>query len=126
MPKDSPLVTTTVEPASPPLSNPFNGIYDLPEAARYLKASQHGSTIYPVSAAKMIRWIRKGIASPNLAEADEDSDHRHTSPTTVTPAPSVIPACLESRPPTPEPTPAPQPSATQLTTPNKRTHVLLK
>ncbi len=66
--KDTPLVTTTVEPVSPPLSNPFGGIYDVPEAARYLKASQHGGVIYPVSSTKMIRWIRTGVASSELVE----------------------------------------------------------
>ena len=66
--KDTPLVTTTVEPVSPPLSNPFGGIYDVPEATRYLKASQHGGVIYPVSSTKMIRWIRTGVASSELVE----------------------------------------------------------
>lgn len=59
-------MTTTAE--SRPATPDFDGIYDVPEAARYLKASQHGGVIYPVSSAKMIRWIRKGVASPNLVE----------------------------------------------------------
>jgi uncharacterized protein (DUF433 family) len=59
-------VTTTVE--SRPATPDFTGIYDMPEAARYLKASQHGAVIYPVSSAKMIRWIRKGVASSDLVD----------------------------------------------------------
>ena len=47
---------------------PFEGIYDLPEAARYLKASAPGSVVYPVSSAKMIGWIRRGVASPDLVD----------------------------------------------------------
>ena len=67
--KDSPLVTTAVESSNSAPSSAFEGIYDVPEAARYLKASQHGSLIYPVSSAKMIRWIRKGVASSDMLEA---------------------------------------------------------
>ena len=44
----------------------FAGIYDVPEAARYLRASPHGMSVYPVTSAKLIRWIRRGIASPGL------------------------------------------------------------
>lgn len=59
-------MTTTAE--SRPATSHFDGIYDVPEAARYLKASQHGGVIYPVSSAKMIRWIREGVASPDLVK----------------------------------------------------------
>ena len=59
-------MTTTARPR--PATPAFDGIYDVPEAARYLKASQHGGVIYPVSSAKMIRWIREGVASPDLVE----------------------------------------------------------
>ena len=45
----------------------FEGIYDVPEAARYLKASVHGDVAYPVTSTKLIRWIRKGLASPELS-----------------------------------------------------------
>ena len=44
----------------------FDGIYDVPEVARYLKASAYGNDTYPVTSAKLIRWIRKGMASPDL------------------------------------------------------------
>ena len=44
----------------------FAGIYDVPEVARYLKAAAHGNLIYSVSSAKLIRWIRRGIAAPDL------------------------------------------------------------
>ena len=46
----------------------FEGIYDVPEAARYLRASAHGSPIYPMSSTKLIRWIRRGLASPDLID----------------------------------------------------------
>ncbi len=43
------------------------GIYDVPEAARYLKASAQGDRAYPVSSSKLIRWLRNGLASPGFA-----------------------------------------------------------
>ena len=46
----------------------FEGIYDVPEAARYLKASPNGNVVYSVSSAKLIRWIRRGVASPELID----------------------------------------------------------
>jgi len=51
--------------ADPPQST-FEGIYDVPEAARYLKAAAYGDVIYSVSSAKLIRWIRRGVVSPEL------------------------------------------------------------
>ena len=51
----------------------FEGIYDVPEAARYLKASVHGDVVYPVTSTKLIRWIRKGLVSPGLS-ADPGRD----------------------------------------------------
>ena len=44
----------------------FEGIYAVPEVARYLKAANHGGTVYAVSSGKLRRWIRRGFASPNL------------------------------------------------------------
>ena len=49
-------------------SHAFDGIYDVPEVARYLKAAAYGEVAYPVSSAKLIRWIRHGLASQELAE----------------------------------------------------------
>ena len=46
------------------------GIYDVPEAARYLRASLHGGVVYAVQPAKMLRWIRRGVASPGLVDVD--------------------------------------------------------
>ena len=46
----------------------FEGIYDVPEAARILKAAQEAHILYPVSSHKLISWIRMGIADPTLAE----------------------------------------------------------
>lgn len=44
----------------------FAGIYDVPEAARYIKGALNADVVYPVQSSKMIRWIRRGIASPDL------------------------------------------------------------
>ena len=44
----------------------FQGIYDVPEVARYLKAAAHGDMIYPLDSTKLIRWIRRGLASHEL------------------------------------------------------------
>ena len=46
----------------------FHGIYDLPEVARYLKAAANGDRVYPLSSAKLISWIRRGIGSSGLIE----------------------------------------------------------
>ena len=46
----------------------FAGIYDVPEAARYLKGALNGETVYAVQSSKMIRWIRRGVASPDLID----------------------------------------------------------
>ena len=59
------MIANTLEPKSCPT---FDGIYDIPEAARYLKAATHGDSIYPVSPAKLIRWIRRGLASLELVD----------------------------------------------------------
>ena len=48
------------------VSSIFDGIYDVPEAARYLKAAAYGSVVYSVNSTKLIRWIRRGLASPDL------------------------------------------------------------
>lgn len=51
----------------------FEGIYDVPEVARYLRASVNGSVVYPVTSSKLIRWIRKGVAAAELSgEAGRD------------------------------------------------------
>ena len=55
---------STLEPKPSPT---FDGIYDVPEAARYLKAATHGDAVYPVNSTKLIRWIRRGLASEELA-----------------------------------------------------------
>ena len=52
---------------SPRATPSYGGIYDVPEAARYLRASSHGAVVYPVSSTKMINWIRRGVATPALA-----------------------------------------------------------
>ena len=59
------MTTTLIDPSAPPV---FEGVYDVPEVARYLKAAINGERAYPVSSAKLIRWIRRGVASPDLAD----------------------------------------------------------
>ncbi len=46
----------------------FRGIYDVPEAARYLKAVPYGSVIYAVSSTRLLNWIRRGVASRDLVQ----------------------------------------------------------
>jgi uncharacterized protein (DUF433 family) len=45
------------------------GIYDPPTAARLLLAGRMANEAYPVSSRTLIRWIRSGLATPELAEA---------------------------------------------------------
>ena len=45
----------------------FEGIYEVPEAARYLRASLRLTTPYVLSSRKVIFWIRRGLALPELA-----------------------------------------------------------
>ena len=58
------MTTTLIDPSASPV---FEGVYDVPEVARYLKAAINGEQAYPVSSAKLIRWIRRGVAAPDLA-----------------------------------------------------------
>ena len=44
------------------------GIYDVPEAARYLRATSYAEELYPVSSRKLIGWIRRGLASQELSD----------------------------------------------------------
>ena len=54
--------------ADPPRATPsYDGIYDVPEAARYLMTSSHGAVVYLISSRKLINWIRRGVATPALA-----------------------------------------------------------
>ena len=44
----------------------FEGIYDVPEVARYIKATIDPHVLIAVDSSKLIRWIRRGVASPDL------------------------------------------------------------
>ncbi len=44
----------------------FEGIYDAPDAARYLLAARMAKELYPVNSRNLIRWVRHGLASPEL------------------------------------------------------------
>ena len=46
----------------------YEGIYAPPTAARYLLAARAAERAYPVTSRHLIRWIRKGLAHPNLAD----------------------------------------------------------
>lgn len=46
----------------------YEGIYAPPTAARYLLASRAAERVYPVTSRHLIRWIRKGLAHPDLAD----------------------------------------------------------
>ena len=52
------------EPSAP---SAFGGIYDVPEAARYLRATSRWGEARPLNSASLIRWIRRGRAAPELA-----------------------------------------------------------
>lgn len=51
-----------------PSTTQFEGIYEVPEAARYLLASQKAKETYRVDSRHLIRWIRHGLALPSLTQ----------------------------------------------------------
>ena len=51
----------------PPPDTEFVGVYDIPQAVRYIYGSRLAHEIYRVDSKKLIRWIRNGVASPGLA-----------------------------------------------------------
>ena len=44
----------------------FDGLYEMTEAASYLRASRGADRVYRVDSAKLIRWIRKGLSDRDL------------------------------------------------------------
>ena len=53
-----------------PFARPaFRGIYDLPEAARYLRAGSHPAQRDGLRPPTLIRWIRNGLSWPDLTDA---------------------------------------------------------
>jgi uncharacterized protein (DUF433 family) len=52
----------------PSVPSAFGGIYDVPEAARYLKAGSSWAGAYSLRSQKLVRWIRRGLASPGLTK----------------------------------------------------------
>ncbi len=46
----------------------YEGIYASPTAARYLLAARAADRAYPVTSRHLIRWIRKGLAHPDLSD----------------------------------------------------------
>ena len=57
------MPTSTADAPSIPT---FGGIYDVPEAARYLRAGSSWAGKYSLRSSTLIRWIRRGLASPEL------------------------------------------------------------
>lgn len=45
----------------------FDGIYAAPRAARFLLAARMAKETYPVQSRTLIRWIRSGLATPELS-----------------------------------------------------------
>ncbi len=39
------------------------GIYEVPEAARYIKASSLGNALYAVKSHSLYRWLRRGVVA---------------------------------------------------------------
>lgn len=62
---DSMLIATEDRVAE---TTEFGGIYDVPEAARYLRASMTGGSEIALPAGKLITWIRRGFASQALVD----------------------------------------------------------
>ena len=58
----------TVADERPPALT-FEGIYQVPEAARYLRAAKGADRAYPVNSAKLTRWIRRGLAAQYLPDS---------------------------------------------------------
>lgn len=46
----------------------YEGIYEVPEAARYLRGSMRLTTPLNVTSTKLIYWIRRGLTLPDLIE----------------------------------------------------------
>lgn len=46
----------------------FEGIYEAPEAARYIAATLSPRLPLTISSGKVVRWIRSGLADPGLKE----------------------------------------------------------
>ncbi len=59
------MVTTAENPTTPALS--LGGVYYAPEAARYINAADCADKAHRVSSPKLRGWIRRGLASPDLA-----------------------------------------------------------
>ena len=59
------MVATAENPTKPALS--LGGVYYAPEAARYINAADCADKAHRVSSPKLRGWIRRGLASPDLA-----------------------------------------------------------
>ena len=46
----------------------FEGIYEAPEAARYITSTFHPNLPFIIYSRKVVRWIRLGLATPELKE----------------------------------------------------------
>ncbi|MFC2024776.1 hypothetical protein ACFLTJ_04330, partial [Chloroflexota bacterium] len=55
-----------LETSSPDIQ--FEGIYDAPEAARFVAATLCERLPFNIYSTKVIRWIRRGLAEPKLGD----------------------------------------------------------
>jgi uncharacterized protein (DUF433 family) len=49
------------------IAKKFEGIYDVPSAAKYILAGRGSNEVYRVTSRHLIRWIRSGLTQPELA-----------------------------------------------------------
>ena len=54
--------------ATSPEATKYEGIYEVPEAARYLGTAMRLRTPLNVTSTKLIYWIRRGLTTPDLVE----------------------------------------------------------
>ena len=56
----------------PPPDSEFAGVYDVPQAVRFIYGSRLAHEVYRVDSKKLIRWIRSGVASRSLTKVPGD------------------------------------------------------
>ena len=50
-------------------SQVWRGIYDPPEAARYIRASRNADNVYALDSTKLRRWMRRSLSNPERTES---------------------------------------------------------
>ena len=49
-------------------SQAFEGIYEVPEAARYIRASTYSDSVYVANSRKLYRWLRRGVSTLEIGK----------------------------------------------------------